>query len=164
MIGYQRDTENQGIQMQLKFRCAIVRRGKHDFLDVPAFPEIILRVDADEMKKHEVYALAERAIRHALQARLNYNDVIPTVQGEVRENSFVVQMSPLVITKVLLHLECRKRGWSKAQLARQLEITPTTAARLLDLFHESRSEVLSYAFLAMGKSIDSNIDLVQADL
>ena len=150
--------------MKLNYSFATIRKGDLEFLDVPAFPEIVVRIDETVGDDHELYTLAERSVRHALQARLSYGDVIPEdSRPKDKREWHQVQMTPLVIMKVLLHKECRARNWSKADLARNLDITPTTAARLLDLFHESRSEVVTYAFHRLGKAVHATIDLVQVD-
>lgn len=151
--------------MKLTYTFATTTRGDFAFLDIPAFPEIVVRIDETASRDHELYSLAERSVRHALQARLSYGDIIPKDQKPKEKKEWhEVRMTPLVIMKVLLHQECRARNWSKADLARNLDITPTTAARLLDLFHESRSEVVTYAFHRLGKAVHATIDLVQVDL
>lgn len=150
--------------MKIRYKYTTATKGRFLFLAVPAFPEIVVRIEDEDISRDDLYTLAERAIRHALQTRLTYNDVVPDdVTHEGSNDWSSVQMTPLVIMKVLLHLECRERGWSKADLARKLEVTPTTATRLLDLFHESRSEVVTHAFRHLGKEIHTTIDLVQVD-
>ncbi|MDP5220168.1 helix-turn-helix domain-containing protein [Ruegeria sp. 2205SS24-7] len=151
------------IDMNLAFGFSIRRVGDKDMFKFPSFPEIVVAVDKDEMSEADIIARAERLVKHALQVRLDYNRDIPSGDcSKAKDIEYCVRMSPLVTTKVLLYLECRKNGWSKAQIARHLDVTPTTAARILDLFHESRTEVLAYAASRMGKALDATISLVPA--
>ena len=111
----------------------------------PDFPELTsFGVDEPDALLHAVDAL-EEAIAARMAAR---QDIPPPSRGR-RHVTLTTQTS----LKVLLYQEMRRRGISKAQLARRLSWHPPQVDRLLNLNHASRLDQVDAAFAALGARI-----------
>jgi antitoxin HicB len=65
----------------------------------------------------------------------------------------LVSLSPLSSAKLALYLAMREAGMSKAELCRRLGWHMPQVARLLDLRHSSRLDLLDQALAALGKRL-----------
>lgn len=146
--------------MKLEYRYSIIEDDGYEVLDVPAFPEIVVAISEEDRTLGRIEAIVDDAIKNAIKARIDYNDTIPTADGgDVRGNELIFSMSPLLVTKILLYKEFRKRDCSKSEFAKLVGVTPTTVNRLFDLTHESRFEVVMQAFKNLELRIVSNISV-----
>jgi hypothetical protein len=129
-------------------------------LDVPKFPEIVVSVSREEVAIGEVSRIAEDAILNALQARIDYNDVIPPGDhiGPIYDAGNM-SLSPLVQVKLLLYTEYLGRKTSKSEFSRSLGVSQTHVSRLFDLSHESRYDVVLSAFEKLGLAVETQVQL-----
>jgi hypothetical protein len=129
-------------------------------LDFESFPEIVVEITRSDMEEGKVRSIAADAVRNALQARIDYNDDIPSSdKGPHPESAGTVSLSPLDLLKVTLYLQFRKTGASRAEFAKRAAVTPTGLARAFDLYHASRFDVLIEMFSRLGYSVSAKIDV-----
>ena len=69
----------------------------------------------------------------------------------------VVSLPTHLVLKALLHGEMLRQKVTKAELARKLGWRQTQAARLLDISHASKLDVLDQAFSALGRQLEVTV-------
>ena len=112
----------------------------------PDFPELITFGDDDsDALLHAIDALEE-----AIAARMAHKEDIPEPSPRGR---YRVALPSQVALKVLLYQGMRRRGLTKAQLARRLNWHGPQVDRLLDLRHASRLDQIDTAFNALGQRV-----------
>jgi len=130
-------------------------------LEVVAFPEIVCAISPEDQSHGRTPAIAYDAVKNALQARISYNDEIPSPATAEASGKHVV-LSPLDVVKLSLYAELRKRGCSRAEFAKLVAATPTTLSRALDLYHASRFEVISDMLGRLGLEVRTEVKIAKA--
>jgi hypothetical protein len=133
-----------------------------DFLIiVPNFPEILSNVRADEVESGAARNVALDAVKHAMQARIDFSDEIPAPPKNVGKCDplTLIAVPPLTSLKIMLYLELKRSGKTKSAFAKEIGITPTDAARLLDLFHDSRSDQIMQAFGGLNMIVRTKLEV-----
>ncbi|MFO0245228.1 MAG: hypothetical protein ACK53H_07565 [Betaproteobacteria bacterium] len=127
-------------------------------LDFKKFPEIVCEITKSDLQENAVKAIAFDAVKNALQARIDYDDVIPVPDrvGHGR-SEYVVALSGLDTLKLSLYEKFRSSNCSRAEFAKRAAVTPTGLSRLLDLSHASRFDVLTNVFDKVGYKVSTNI-------
>lgn len=144
--------------MKLEFCYTVEEEDGHAMLDVPAFPEITVSLTDEEREQGLVRSIAHDGIKNAIQARIDYNDEIPSSDGSARQEGYEkLQLSPLAASKALLYTHYRKLGVSKAEFAKKIGVGATTLNRIFDLSHESRFDVVLDAFDRLNLEFDSSV-------
>lgn len=147
-------------RMQFAYVFHLIENEEGFVLDVPKFPEIVVSVKEEEVEIGDEVRIAEDAIQNALQARIDYNDVIPNGDELERvHNPKCVILSPLSQVKLLLYTEFLKRKTSKSDFSKSLRVSQTHVSRLFDLSHESRYDVVLSAFEKLGLAVETQIQL-----
>ncbi len=112
----------------------------------PDFPELVtFGDDVEDALMHAFDALEE-----AIAARMAYKEDIPEPS---KRGKYRVTLPSQVALKVLLYQGMRRRGLTKAQLARRLNWHGPQVDRLLDLRHASRLDQIDTAFNALGQKV-----------
>lgn len=146
--------------MKLEYRYSVEDIEGYTTLRAPSFPEITVSINDEDAKLGRISAIAEDAIKNAIQARIDYNDEVPpsdSRRGDADDKT--LQLSPLAATKALLYEEFRNLKCSKAEFAKMVGVPPTTLGRIFDLFHESRFDVVMNAFEKLDLELDANISV-----
>jgi len=129
-------------------------------LDFEKFPEIVCEITKADAQQEKVKGIAFDAVKNALQARIDYNDDIPTPdKASSARNDQVVKLSPLDILKLSLYRNFRDAKCTRAEFAKRASVTPTGLVRAFDLYHASRFDVLIDMFDKLGYSVSANIDV-----
>ncbi|MGC1495475.1 MAG: hypothetical protein WA790_06680 [Sulfitobacter sp.] len=147
--------------MRLCYGYEIVEDDGERFLEFASFPEVVCSVSLEEAKNEEAARIALDALTNALQARIDYSDVIPDPEKNSRDNNQICLFSPLISAKVLLYREFLNLGISRAELARRIDCTATAVSRLFDLSHASRFDVVMEAFEAIGLNLETELKLTK---
>lgn len=145
--------------MRLCYGYEIVEDEGEFFIEFQSFPEIVCSVSSEEVRSGEASKFALDALTNALQARMDYSDVIPEPEKFSRESNQICLFSPLVSAKILLYREFLRLGVSRAELARRIDCTATAVSRLFDLSHASRFDVILEAFDALGIELETDFKL-----
>lgn len=116
----------------------------------PDLPEVTtFGEDRADARQHALDAIEE-----AIAARMAHREPVPRPsQGKI-----VVALPSQAVAKILLYRTMRRRGVSKAGLARSLGWHRPQVDRLLNLGHGSRLDVLEAAFGALGARMVVAID------
>lgn len=147
--------------MRLCYGYEIVEDDGERFLEFASFPEVVCSVSLEEEKNEETARIALDALTNALQARIDYSDVIPDPEKNSRYNNHICLFSPLISAKILLYREFLNLGISRAELARRIDCTATAVSRLFDLSHASRFDVVMEAFEAIGLNLETELKLTK---
>ena len=125
------------------------------------FPEILSAVSAAEVRTGVVRSIALDALKHAIQARIDFNDEIPAPPKSIGKCDplTLIAIPPLTSVKVVLYLELKRRGKTKSAFAKEIGITATDAGRLLDLFHDSRSDQIMLAFDGLNMMVRTKLEV-----
>ncbi len=145
--------------MKYEFVYQLLKEGEEEFVDFATFPEIVCAIEREDHASGQVPTIAYDAVRNAVQARMDYDDVVP--EGDMFEElnvGNVVRLSTLDTMKIGLYNEYLKSGESKAAFAKMVKATPTTLSRVFDLSHSSRFEVLADMFTRLGLELSTDID------
>lgn len=145
--------------MRLCYGYEIVEDDGEFFVEFEKYPEIVCSVSPDEVQSGEASKVAIDALTNAIQARMDYSDVIPDSDKYSRERLQICLFSPLVSAKILLYREFLKLAISRAELARRIDCTATAVSRLLDLSHASRFDAVLEAFSALGIEFEAEFKL-----
>ncbi len=116
----------------------------------PALPEMTTFGD-DEA---DVLRNAVGAIEEALAARIADGDAIPAGQSR---GPHLVRLPGTTSLKAELYRELRRRGVTRAELARRLRWNRESVDRLFRLDHASRLDQIEAAFLALGRRLDIEV-------
>jgi len=144
--------------MKLEFCYAVEEEDGYAVLEVPAFPEITISITEKDRENGLVRSIANDGIRNAIQARIDYNDEIPSSDSSARPDGYEkLQLSPLAASKALLYKHFRKLRVSKAEFAKRIGVGATTLNRIFDLSHESRFDVVLDAFDRLNLEFDSSV-------
>ncbi|MEO3416152.1 hypothetical protein AAFO92_15985 [Roseovarius sp. CAU 1744] len=151
--------------MKLEFCYSIEHEDGYAVLDVPKFPEITVSISEEDQRQGRVRSIANDAIKNAIQARIDYNDEIPSSDVSNLPLGFAkLQLTPLAATKALLYIQYRKSGKSKAEFAKSIEVGATTLNRIFDLSHESRFDVVLEAFEKLNLDFDHSVSVKRRKL
>lgn len=152
----------KGMTMEFSYPFDTEQDGDRFLITFAAFPEILSSVSTDEMASGVLRAVALDALKHALQARIDFNDEIPGPPGSLSDvdSTTIVALPPLTSMKLMLYREMRQRGGTKSKFAKDIGITATDVGRLLDLFHDSRSDQLMLAFERLDLVIRTTMEVV----
>lgn len=144
--------------MDFVYPYSLIADEDETMLRFPDFPEILTTLSPGEIEVQQVNFLAMDAVKTALQVRIDYGDQIPSPSTDSASSTGgSVFLPPVASAKIMLYLAIRERGWSRAVFARQAGISATDASRLLDLFHETRSDLLMLAFQKLGISLRTSM-------
>jgi len=147
--------------VRLCYEYEVIEDDDELFVEFNSFPEIVCSVTSDEKQNGDVAKIAIDALTNALQARMDYSDVIPDPDKYKRDGSQICLFSPLISAKVLLYREFLKLDVSRAELARRIDCTATAVSRLFDLSHASRFDVILEAFDALGIELETEFKLTK---
>ena len=120
----------------------------------PAVPEALTEGET----KAEARANAPDCVLAALEGYIRSGRPLPR-EAEGREPDRVVLPS-LVTAKLAVYETMRSLGWSKARLAKELDVPENTVRRLLDLRHSSHMKAIDEAMATMKTELP--IDLPPA--
>lgn len=140
------------------YTARIVEEDLEHIVLVDDLPEVLLSMGSEVSERETIRSLTLDAVKNAIQARIDYQDDVPTqASGQTPEGGFEVTLPPMVCAKIALYEEVRKRGMTKTSFAKAVGITPTDASRLLDVFHETRQDILLLAFRRLGVEIYTEV-------
>lgn len=132
-------------------------------LDFEKFPEILCEITPGDVEEDQIRAMALDAVKNALQARIDYNDVLPPSDTPAKgDDRRIVTLSPLDVLKLSLYAKFLAEKCTKTDFAKRASVTPTGLVRAFDLFHASRFDVLIDIFEKLGWSVSTRIDLKKA--
>jgi len=120
----------------------------------PAVPEALTEGETEA----EARANAPGCVLAALEGYIQSGRPLPR-EAEVHGADRVVLPS-LVTAKLAVYETMRSHGWSKARLARELDVPENTVRRLLDLRHNSHMKAIDDAMATMETELP--IDLPPA--
>lgn len=144
--------------MKYEYAYRLVQEEGEQFLELDAFPEIVCTIEAEEQESGQVADIAYDALKNAMQARIDYDDIIPMSDASRKsEGDNVVRLSPMDTMKVTLYQEYLKRDVSRGAFAQAVEATPTTLSRVFDLEHSSKFEVVNGMFRKLGLSVSTDM-------
>jgi antitoxin HicB len=105
---------------------------------------------------------ARRHARDALESALTFymDERLPLPAPTAREDLPSVSPDTLSCAKLALYQAMREAGIRKADLARRLDVAPTSIDRLLSLTHASKIEQIDAALAVLGKRLA--IDMKEA--
>lgn len=119
---------------------------------VPDIPEAITEGDSESEALH----MAEEALLLALDGYISQGLEIPR-PSMLLVNQRLIVLPTMAGLKVELYRMMREQDVTKAELARRLDTLQATASRLLDVFHNSRLDMLDRAFEALGARMDISL-------
>jgi antitoxin HicB len=120
----------------------------------PALPEVTTFAES----KAEVALRVRDGIEEAIAARMADREDIPKGVAEKHlSEPDVVAISALPAMKVALYDRMRKKGITKAELARLLQWHGPQVDRVLDIRHSSRIDQMEAAFGALGLKLDVGV-------
>jgi antitoxin HicB len=113
----------------------------------PDLPEVTTfgENEADAFKR------AHAAIEEALAARIADGHEIPLPRKNSRR---AFRLRSLAFLKVLLYLEAKHAGISRAEIARRLKWHRTSVDRLFQLGHASKLDQIEKAFGAINRTLE----------
>lgn len=116
----------------------------------PALPEVTTFGDDEAAALRN----AVGAVEEALAARIADGDEIPA--GHAR-GPHLVRLPGMTSLKAELYRELRRRGVTRAELARRLGWNRESVDRLFRIDHASRLDQIEAAFLALGRRLDIEV-------
>lgn len=117
----------------------------------PALPIVVTYGETEAEARHH----AVEAIELALEAMIDDGEDIPRpVRGD---DADIIALPLLMALKVELYRALREDGITRAELARRLGWKRESVDRLFRLFHQSRTDQLEAAYMAMGRSVDVEV-------
>lgn len=116
----------------------------------PLLPEVVTEGDDEaEARRHALGAIEE-----AIAARIHDGEDVP-----VEEVEDGVRLPTLSAPKVMLYVEARRAGVTRAELVRRLGWKRESVERLFRLDHASRLDQIDEAFRALGREIGISVRL-----
>ena len=111
--------------MTFVYRFDLLTDAQESFVVFDKFPEVLSTVSTGEIESSEIKSIALDALRHAIQARIDFFDEIPAGERDVSSMPAdrAIVLPPLTCAKILLYEQVKKRDWTKTQFAREIEIT-----------------------------------------
>ena len=90
--------------MEFTYAYSLLRGERGFILSFPDFPEILSLVTAEEIQSGSSKGIAYDALKHALQARMDFSDEIPSQTSSVRiTGDYTVAVSPQMSSKIVLY-------------------------------------------------------------
>lgn len=120
----------------------------------PAIPEALTEGET----KAEANMNARDCLLAALEGYIKAGKPLPREAGP--QGPYRVTLPSLVTAKLAVHETMRARGWSKARLAKELNVPENSVRRLLDLNHNSHMSAIDDAMDKMNAELP--IDLPPA--
>lgn len=112
--------------------------------------------------KGEACRNGRNAIEEAIAARIAHGDDIPFPLKETKGKGRFVEVPALVFLKSALYMALREKGWSRADLMRELKCQREHVDRLFRLDHNSRLDSLEEAFKALGHPLRFDMEFHKA--
>jgi hypothetical protein len=142
---------------EFAYAYMLIEEGDEIFLEFPKFgSDLICSIDAAQFKKlneDEVREYARDAVVIALQTIIASHDEIPEADSSLVVADDFVHLCVRHAMKIKLYELYRANFSSISQFAKKIEKPKTSAHRLLDLRHRSRTDEIEQAFEALGKRL-----------
>ncbi|TPM39340.1 type II toxin-antitoxin system HicB family antitoxin [Mesorhizobium sp. B2-2-3] len=124
----------------------------------PQFEEVVSFGDTQEQACRN----GLNAIEEAIAARIANGDDIPFPLKDTPGKGRFVQVPALVFLKSGLYMILKDKGWTRADLMRELGCKREHVDRLFRLDHNSRLDTLEEAFKALGHPLRFDMDFPKA--
>ncbi len=121
-------------------------------VESPDFPN----VTAQGQTREEALANAVNAIATGVAMNIRNGSPIPVATPAMTGQPVVVLPTQLML-KALIHGEMLRRKMSKADFARTIGWRQNQVARLLDVTHASKLDVIDEAFAALGQQLEVHV-------
>ncbi|MER9297850.1 type II toxin-antitoxin system HicB family antitoxin [Mesorhizobium sp. M0621] len=124
----------------------------------PQFDEVVSYGSTQE----EACVNGRNAIEEAIAARIANGEDLPFPLKETSSKGRFVEVSALVFLKSGLYMLLKSKGWTRADLMRELKCQREHVDRLFRLDHNSRLDSLEEAFKALGSPLRFDMEFPQA--
>lgn len=144
--------------MALGYRYSLTReRNGWWLVRFPAVPEALTEGETEAEAREN----AKDALLAALEGYVRLGRPVPRGRATATTANRVVLPS-LATAKLAVYETMRARGWSKARLARELDVPENSVRRLLDLRHSSHMWAIDDAMAKMKAELSIDLPPVPA--